>query len=289
MRVTETRMIEMSTAAMTRAREQAADAGQKLQTGVRVNRPSDDAAAWEQGMRADARAALSARRGSAIAGAQDRLAQTDGALDGVGSVLSRVTELAVQLASGTYNASDRADAAKEVVALRDAALASANSRGADGEYILAGSRGATVPFDAAGAYTGDAGARQIEAGEGQNQTVGVPGSVLTAAAGVDVFGVLQNVIDALQTNNVATLQTSIADLRSSVAQVADARAEVGGRMRALDTVEGARQGFEQSLAETKSRAVQIDPIAAASEFARASTALDVARTVSQQIIAGIRR
>jgi flagellar hook-associated protein 3 FlgL len=113
--------------------------------------------------------------------------------------------------------------------------------------------------------------------------------VLTAAGGVDVFAVLQNVANALQTNNVSALQTSLTDLRSAVAQVADARAEVGGRMRALDSVEGARQGFEQTLAETKSRAVEIDPIAAASDFARASSALDIARTIAQDIINGIRR
>src|SRR5262245_6630033 len=244
MRVTETRMIEMVTAGMTRAREQAADAGTKLQTGVRVDRPSDDAAAWEQGMRAAARAAVSQRRGSAIARATDRLQETDGALDGVGSTLARVTELAVQLGSGTYNASDRADAAKEVVALRDAALAFANTRGADGEYILAGSRGGSAPFDAAGVYSGDGVARQIEAGEGQTQIASVPGTVLTAASGgVDVFTVLQNVVNALQSNDVSGLQACLSDLRQAVAQVADARAEVGGRMRALAAVDAARQGF----------------------------------------------
>jgi hypothetical protein len=43
------------------------------------------------------------------------------------------------------------------------------------------------------------------------------------------------------------------------------------------------------LTEAKTRALEIDPIQAASEFARASTALDTARTIAQNIISGIRR
>jgi len=148
MRVTETRMIDMVTGGVSRAREQAADAGQKLQTGLKVARPSDDASAWAEGQRAAARQVVSQNRGSSIARARDRLNEVDGALGGVGSVLAQVTELAVQFGNDTYNATDRAEGAKVVLALRDAALASANASTGDGEYVLAGTKGGAPPFDA---------------------------------------------------------------------------------------------------------------------------------------------
>src|SRR5262249_8166744 len=281
-------MIDMVTGGVSRAREQAADAGQKLQTGLKVARPSDDASAWAEGQRAAARQVVSQNRGSSIARARDRLNEVDGALGGVGSVLAQVTELAVQFGNDTYNATDRAEGAKVVLALRDAALASANASTGDGEYVLAGTKGGAPPFDAGGNYVRDAGAGNTEVGDGKNLVSTMPGSALTAAAGVDVFGVIAKVAAALDANDPAALRASLTDLRAATAQVADARAEVGGRMKALDSADEIRQNFEEGLASTKARATETDPIAGASELARASSALDASRTVAQQIISILR-
>jgi flagellar hook-associated protein 3 FlgL len=281
-------MIDMATAGVSRAREQAADAGQKLQSGVRVARPSDDAAAWAEGQRASSRQAVSDKRGISIARATDSLTQVDGALGGVGSVLAQVTELAVQFSNDTYNASDRAEGAKLVSALRDAALASANASSGDGEYLLAGTSGGTAPFDATGNYTGDGGTRTIETGDRTRLTATVPGSVLTASSGVDVFGVIANVAAALTANNPTALRASLNDLRAATGQVAEARSQVGGRMSALQSADEIRQNFEAGLTATQVRATQTDPIAGASDLARAFSALDASRTVAQQIIAILR-
>src|SRR5262249_47468274 len=108
MRVTESRMIDLVTAGVSRAREQTSDAGQKLQTGIKVARPSDDESAWAEGQRASVRQVVSDRRGSAIARSRDLLTATDGALAGVGGVLAQVSQLAVQFSNDTYGPTDRA-------------------------------------------------------------------------------------------------------------------------------------------------------------------------------------
>ena len=284
MRVTESRLIVIATDGVAKARERAADAGDAMSSGMRVSRPSQDGAAWAEGQRAAAVTQISQGRGSAMSRMKERLDETDRALGSIGDILGRATELAVGLANGTYDAAARADAAVEVRTLRGAAIAAANTRALDGEYILAGDRGAAAPFDAAGAYVGDAGERTIEIGEGQSAALGVPGTTLTAASGVDVFGVLDTLATALEANDQVGVRAQLGDLQTSVAQVARARVALGTRTNALTRADDARTEFEQSLAERRSSAVEVDAVAAASDLSRASAALESARASATELI-----
>src|SRR5881394_1070034 len=129
MRVTELRMTLKAAEAVSKQREKTAEAGNELTTGVRVNKPSDDLAAWTEGARAKARAVLSDARGSAIGTSKDRLAATERALDDVNGVLVSAHSLATQLANGTYTPQERLDAVAQVQSLRAQALAFANTQG----------------------------------------------------------------------------------------------------------------------------------------------------------------
>jgi flagellar hook-associated protein 3 FlgL len=252
-----------------------------------VAKPSQDLASWTDGARARARAAMSDARGETIGKSIDRLAETDRALDGIGGVLSRASELATQFANGTYTDQERQNAALELTSLRDAAVAFANTKGPDGEYLLAGSASTatTPPFDATGAYSGDGARRTIEVGEGQRAISSVPGSVLTAANGQDVFGPLNALIAVLSANDQAGVRAQLDPLTASIAQVAGSRTEVGERMSAMISADDARQSFELELNKVHDRAVMADPVVAASELAQAQQAFESSRTVAQQIFA----
>src|SRR5262245_24934078 len=114
MRVTENRMMELSATAVASARDRVARASSQLSSGERVSLPSDDPTAWAQGLRADARAIASHSRGRTIGQALDDLAADDGALSTIGDLLRTALERAVQLGNGTYSATERAVAAKEI-------------------------------------------------------------------------------------------------------------------------------------------------------------------------------
>ncbi len=289
MRVTESRMTQLASEAISKQREKMAEAGDELSTGVRVNRPSQDLSSWADGARARARAAMSDARGEAIGKSRDRLSETDRALDGVGGVLARARELATQLANGTYSAQERSDAVAELRDLRAAALAFANTQGPDGEYVLAGSASMTAPFNPGGAYLGDTTRREIEAGEGERIVANVPGSVLTAASGADVFATLDALQTALGANDLVGIRASLTPLSTTISQVASARSDVGERMSGLDAANDARQSFELELVRQHDRAVMADPVAAASELAQAQQAFEASRTVAEQIIAMFRK
>jgi flagellar hook-associated protein 3 FlgL len=289
MRVTESRMLGEATVAVSEARSRAARAAEVMTSGRRVDRPSVDPAGWAQGARAAARQIASGERGHAIAHAQSSLAQSEDALAAIGNNLARAGEVAVQAANGTLNDDDRQNLVTILQGLREANLAAANRTGPDGEYLFAGSRGDVRPFDGGGNYLGDGVARTVESGEGVRLPSTIPGSVLTnASGGVNVLMSLDALITAVQTNDVAGMQAAGATITSAVGQVADARSGLGARMNALDSAEDARGAFEIRLAETLSSAVDADPIAAASELARSTSALDSARAVAQEVAALLR-
>jgi flagellin len=90
---------------------------EKLSSGLRINRASDDAAglAISEGMRAQIRGTAQAMRN-----AQDgiSLVQTaEGALNEMHNILQRVRELAVQHSNGTLSTADKAKITTEVAAL----------------------------------------------------------------------------------------------------------------------------------------------------------------------------
>src|SRR5262249_12445904 len=156
---------------------------QELATGERVARPSDDPAAWAAGKRAEAARTLNAGRGEALARSQDRLTQMDGALAAIGDSLQRARELAVMASNASMGPDGRTAIAGEVRGLRQSALAAANTRTADGEYIFSGSRSDQPAFDDTGVYQGDDLPLQIETQSGLEHPVTVTGARLTASAG----------------------------------------------------------------------------------------------------------
>src|SRR5262249_7341578 len=159
--------------------------------------------------------------------------------------------------------------------------------GADGEFLLAGTASLTAPFDAAGAYTGDARVRSLPSENSVTAGVTIAGADLTAANGVDVLPLLDRVATALSTNDVTTPRAALPDLDTAVKQVALVRSHTGGAMTFLDQATTAHATLEQDMQQAISKFVEVDTVAAASELAKATQSLEVSRVVSQHIIAAL--
>lgn len=283
MRITERRMLVQAARQVAKSRERVADAAGPMSSGIEVDRPSDDPARWAAGRRARVRLQVGDLREKAISASNARLSESDRVFGTVGNVMSRARELAVLAANGAQNAESRAATAGEVKALMGEALMAANSRGLDGEFLLAGTRGDNPPFDDTGVYQGDANARTIEAAEGNRLVVTVTGSLFTAASGVDLFDEITKFHDALIADDLTGIQNAIGGLEEGVHQVSLGRAQIGGLQSSLDAAEIARVDFELVLSEVHQRAVEIDPIEAASELALSSQALQAAQALTERI------
>ena len=280
MRVTQSYMLEMASTAASNAQSKVATASAEVTSGVRVNVPSDDLAGWEEGERASIRQSESTARGSALTLATSKMQASDSALTTISTALTTATSLANEMANGTLNASERQAAANQVQALHDTVLAAANTVGPDGKPVFSGSQ-TTTPFSSTNAFSGDSVEQTVEVSEGKSMTVGVSGSVLTAASGVDVLGTLSNLVTALNGNNVAGVQTSLADLQTATSQVQSAQAAVGSQESALNDASDARSSFELQLQTLQSSSVGDDTTTAATALAQAQNGLAASETVEQ--------
>lgn len=283
MRITENRMTQMILAQNEGLRSRVGEASRKLSTGVAVERPSHDPVRWAEGMRHKARLEMNGSHLGAVERSREKLDLADDALGRIGAALSRAREVATQMATGTQDAQSRAAAALEVQSLFAGAVSAANQQGVDGEFLFAGAEGQAVPFDAAGVYQGDASARTIQTAEGQTQIVTVPGTLLTAANGLDVLSTLSGLEAALLANDQAAVQTSMVDLATAIGQVGSARAQAGSASSGLESTRDALEAFEVHLSESISAVVATDPIVAATELANLSNQLETSRAVAQRI------
>lgn len=138
---------------------------QQLASGQRILTPADDPAAAARLMDVRETAEKISQFKRNADGAEARLSQEETALAGVGNLLQRVRELAVQANNGSQNNETRGMIAKEVRQRLDELVGLANSQDASGEYLFAGFKGRTQPFTQEGGnftYHGDQGQRLIQ-------------------------------------------------------------------------------------------------------------------------------
>lgn len=284
MRITGNRLMEINARAVTRNQARVGELAAEVSSGVRVAKPSDDPGAWVASHRVGMHRALAEGAVTALGSARARIDETDAAIAGLGDIVSQVRTITVQGASDSYTAQDRAGLAEQVRLLFRAALDQVNKRGPDGEYLLAGTQSLAAPFDATGAYVGDAVDREVPTDELGAVGYAVSGNALTAASGgVDVLPLLDRIATALAANDTPTLVASLGQLDQATSQVSALRTRVGTIMSVLQDTTDASTSLRDALDAESARLVQSDTVSAASELARASDALEVSRSVAASV------
>lgn len=178
---------DAATRRLSRISAQLADVQQQIATGRKLLKPGDAPVAFARAAtlkRADAQAL--AQRG-AMDAASARLASSEVALNGITDMLLRARELALAGANEGFTLSDRRAMATEVRELLASARSLAETRGADGEALFAGT--ATPP-----AYADDAQGLAAWGGLGLPPQVATGGRNVTGGiTGPEAFGVTEPV------------------------------------------------------------------------------------------------
>src|SRR6185295_6312745 len=166
MRVSNDTLRSAFLAALDAAQRRVIDTQEKVSSGKRVNKPSDDPVAAARIAHLDASLSRLDQYKSNSDFARNQLGLEESALNDVVSGLQRVRELALQGNNSTTSFSDRKDIASEVRQTRDALLALANITDVDGRHLFGGYVEAATPFTktASGAvvYNGDQGQRTLQ-------------------------------------------------------------------------------------------------------------------------------
>lgn len=227
MRITENMTLAAARRGQAQATRRMADASRVAASGQRVSAPSEDAVAWSTAVGHEARI----QRMEARLRTSDRVTSdldlAESTLASAGDLMARARELAVQGANGSLDARARADLGREVTDLRSAMISLADTRGASG-YIFGGTRTDAAPFDTLGAFSGNDVETRAEVADGVTARSNASGArAFTAAGGRDILADLQTLANALTTDDVLTVRTSITAMDTGHAQLLSARVETG--------------------------------------------------------------
>lgn len=282
MRITDGMVSEASRASLQKARQGVYRATQVASTGVRVEKPGDDASAAARGrrLREDG-----ARIEAAMRAADDgrrELEVVDATLAQMSDVLIEARALAVQGANGTLGSAERAAIADQVGHLRETLLQTTATRIGD-RYVLNGVGEDQPPYDAAGNFVGQRTLRSVEASVGHLVETGLAIGDVLSPAGSDALADLTALENALRTGNVAQIQSGIDAMRDAQARVADARGEVGGRMMTFEMAYALGERLGARTTEDLTNTVEADVFDAISELQRSQSALEQALSIAAKL------
>lgn len=260
---------------------------ERITTGKRINRPSDDpsGAAAVIKLRTSQTEIDQFKRSAAFA--NQRLAGADTAINNYQSILERVRTLTTQGLSGTASQEAKNALATEIDALRGRILNLANSKYND-EYLFGGSRQNAPPFDptTAAPAAAPATAQRIQIEPGASAlAVGVTAETVFSDATATIFEDLTAATAALRGTgdpaaDRATLENTMSRLATYRDLTAQAHAQVGASMN-ITELALARLGEDSLSYEGRINAIEGDDFAAtAVELAETQSALEAALKVA---------
>lgn len=236
MRVTTGMIFSQTTVNITNQYEQMFLLNEKVTSGKRINRPSDDPI--DVGKVLDYRSLLgsleqfkkNADRGTAL------LQYTESALEKAGEVFTEAKTLAEQMATGSYNEDQRRVLAVQAEQLFRQLLQVSNTQ-VSGRYIFSGFKTGTASFTADDnlnvVYNGDSNVIRLAVQQNINVAVNITGQ----AAFMDdtnVFNVLRDLRNALRDNNQEEVGRILPRIDDAMNQIVKVRAYVGTSLKELE-------------------------------------------------------
>ncbi len=144
-----------------------ADLEEKIASGQKLNKPSDDPVGSVRVINMSAELAAYDQYARNIDLARSQISQEESVLGQAGNALQRIRELLVQANNDTLDDSNRRAIATEIDSLNEDLMALANTKDATGEYLFGGFQAETQPFSRTGGvvqYNGDQGQRLVRIG-----------------------------------------------------------------------------------------------------------------------------
>jgi flagellar hook-associated protein 3 FlgL len=259
---------------------------QQASSGLKISAPGDDPVTAQQVVQLKGLVQDSDQYARNITVGNAWLEQSDSTMAAMGDVVTRARELATQLASGTYSAQDRTNAANEMKQLKNELVQLGNSQVA-GKYIFGGFVSDKPPFDASsGAYIGTDDTVNMEVDRGAYVAINVTGGNLLrggtppGSTGTDIIGALDNLTTALTTNNINGIQGSLLTLDNAQNQILAVRGDVGARLNRVQTASDNLDSTKLSLNKVISAKQDADILQVTSDLTTQQTAFQIALSAS---------
>lgn len=213
--------------------------GQQIATGRKILTPSDDPVGSARALDVSQSKSVNQQFITNQGYAEDALKLVEGQLDGAGEIIQYARDRVLAAGNPALSPADRQSIATDLRSQFDAMLAIANTRDANGDYLFAGYRSNTPPFektDLAGTpgteYKGDQGSRTMQVSSSRFMPVSFGGEVALGSEGDGVFKVLGDFITALETGSdvPGAVSTALGGLDESLDRVLTTRAQIGSQL-----------------------------------------------------------
>jgi flagellar hook-associated protein 3 FlgL len=226
MRISTSSAFEAGIETLTKRQTELAQSQERLTSGKRVAKASDDPAAAARAERALAGELRSETSQRAVDASRTVMTLTEGALADANELLQQARESLVSAGNASYSDQERKGLAQKLAGIRQQLLAVANRGDGAGNYLFAGQGTTVAPFlDGPGGVSYQAVSGQLKTAAGVDLPLSVDGQALwmTARTGNGVFetsagaGVTGAWIDNGQVSNPSAITGSSYTLQFSVA------------------------------------------------------------------------
>jgi flagellar hook-associated protein 3 FlgL len=268
------------------------DLQERLTSGKRVLRPSDDPAAAAAAERALAAQQRSDSQLRALDASRNAMALSETALGNAGELVAQARELLVSAGNGSYSDFERRTIADSIRGLRNDLLAVANRQDGAGRYLFGGQGSNTPPLvDTPGGVTYVGIEGQLQAGADGNATpLSIDGRSAWLQAEdpanpgttVSLFDAMDRVIDELGTPGrsssdiAATVSRGLSEFDIASEQLASWRSRAGETLNRLDGLEMRVQQAKLDAQTERSEAEDLDLLEAISDFQNRQSGYDAA-------------
>ena len=235
---------------------------EQMSSGKLINLPSDNPAGASALVENQAVQGQTDQFLQNTSNAEGLLQTADSTLSSVIEALNRAVSLGVQGGSDTVSDSDRQAIAQEVQGIQSQVVQLANVS-YQGNYIFAGTATNVAPFTLDSSapdgvtYNGNDNTNTVPIAEGRSIQLNVPGDQIFQGAGGDVFGALQQLVTALQNNDINGVATATTALGGSLNYLSQQRVFYGNAVNQLTS----NQGFlQQEQVNLQSQENSIDAV-----------------------------
>jgi flagellar hook-associated protein 3 FlgL len=267
MRVTNMMMFDGVQRQLQRRTSSLAEAQDKLASGKRLTKPSDDPMAVARAMALRRAIAENEQYDLNADAASSWISASDSALESADNVLLRAHDLALRGATSSLSGTERQALAAEVDQLLQEMVDQANTKFGD-DYLFAGFKNDQPPFVTTGSpptavnYQGDSGQLSRSVGQGRTVTVNLEGQTTFQPA----MQALLDLRDALESGDGNDVANMLPSLESAEEVLSAGRGELGARANGVKEVIEQLETFQVELKARLSRDEDLDLQEAALTF-----------------------
>jgi len=257
---------------------------EQISSGTRVSRPSDAPDTFAVAEQMETLGNRLARHEESIEAARPFVDRTQQELEGLAELFTQARENGVQAANDSMSDEDREAIAQELESLKAEVVDRLNTQH-NGEFLFAGNRTDTQPFNQDGTVNGGtpddfAGLRKRPIGRDQKLTVNITGKELHQVDGdpnKTITGALDGLIEAVRPNNGTNdIQTALADVENAQDHVINKGAKAGTIERRLSAAKDQLKAAKLNVESRRSNVEDTNFAKTVSELQQKQTQLQAA-------------